>query len=183
MREKELFIEANQMFESTFALVNDEQWNDIVPSTSEWTVRRLVEHVIQNNLATASILNGFTSDEASKTDDDMNVTWSRSAQSAEAAASKVSDGDEKVQGPLGEMSKSSFLRLMTVDRTVHTWDLAKAINANIDINPEIAQAAYQWAQPFATTLYEAGEFGEAIRIGGDAPNLDRLLALTGRNPS
>ncbi|MEO7617586.1 MAG: TIGR03086 family metal-binding protein [Candidatus Saccharibacteria bacterium] len=183
MREKELFIEANQMFESVFALIKDEQWGEMVPSAPDWTVHELVEHVIQNNLATAAILSGQASEENIESDDDITVTWSRSAQLAESAAAKVGDGAEKIQGPLGEMTKNSFLRLMTVDRTVHTWDLAKAIDEDTTLNPEVAKAAYEWVQLFATTLYKAGEFGEAISVAGDATDQERLLTMTGREPS
>jgi uncharacterized protein (TIGR03086 family) len=183
MREKEIFIEANQMFESYFALVKDGQWDTIVPSASDWTVRKLVDHVIENNLATAAILNGETPSESENTDQDSDVAWSESAQVAESAASSVKNGSDTVEGPLGPISKQSFLRLMTIDRTVHSWDLAKAIGADTILNREVATAAYEWAPHFAPRLFDAGEFGEPLAVAGDATAQERLLAMTGREPS
>jgi hypothetical protein len=72
---------------------------------------------------------------------------------------------------------------MTVDRTIHTWDLAKAIDENTSLEPKITKAAYEWVQPFTDILYKAGEFGEAIAVAGDATDQERLLAITGREPS
>lgn len=183
MREKELFIQANQMFESYFALIKDEQWNTIVPSASDWTVRKLVDHVIENNLATAAILTGQPAPDHAEVDENSDVAWSESAQVAEAAASGIKNAFDTVEGPLGPISKQSFLRLMTIDRTVHSWDLAKAIGADTILNREIAQAAYEWAPHFAPQLFEAGEFGEPLAVAGDATAQERLLAMTGREPS
>ena len=183
MRETEIFIEADQMFESYFALVKDEQWNTIVPSASDWTVRDVVDHVIENNLATAAILNGQPAPDKEVSEADLDVAWSESAQVAELAASEVKNGSDTVEGPLGPISKQSFLRLMTIDRTIHSWDLAKAIGADTILNPEIATAAYEWAPHFAPRLFEAGEFGEPLAVAGDATAQERLLAMTGREPS
>lgn len=184
MREKEMFIESNQMFESYFALIKDDQWGYIVPTTSDWTVRKLVNHVVKNNLATAAILSGKSpSTSEVEQSENMDVFWSESAQAAESAVLGVSDGHEKVAGPLGEMSASSYIRLMTVDRTVHAWDLARTIHANTKLIPEVARAAYEWVQAFASSLYKLGEFGEPLAVAGDATPQERLLAITGREPS
>lgn len=184
MREKEMFIEANQMFESYFALISDDQWEQIVPSASDWTVHKLVSHVIENNIATAAILSGTSPEpSAHQTSKDFDVAWTESAQAAELSVSLLRNGEQKVMGPLGEMSANSFIQLMTVDRTVHAWDLAKAIHADTKLIPEVAAAAYEWVQAFAPTLYEAGEFGEPLAVAGDATSQERLLAITGREPS
>jgi uncharacterized protein (TIGR03086 family) len=184
MREIDIFTEANQMFESYFALIKDEQWDEVVPTAPDWSVERLVAHVISNNLATAAILAGEKpSDEAEVLGDTPEVAWSEAAQAAEGAAAGIRDGEAMVNSPLGEMSKASFLRLMTIDRTVHAWDLAKAIGADMTLIPEIGQAAYEWVPVFAKQLHEAGEFGDAFSVAGDATAQERLLAITGREPS
>lgn len=181
MHETDMFIQADQLFESYVTQVEDDQWDAPVPSTPDWTIRELVNHVAQNNLATISAITGgqATDDEDVLGEHEIDA-WSAAAQTAEEAAASIDDYDVTIETPLGSMTVSDFLKLQTVDRTIHAWDLASALGFEYDIEPNLAEITYEYGQKFAPKVRAAGAFGEEIAVGGEATPMEKLLALSGR---
>jgi uncharacterized protein (TIGR03086 family) len=69
---------------------------------------------------------------------------------------------------------------------VHGWDLARGTGQEFDAEPEVLEAARSFLAMFATPDAPAGPevaFGPARLLGDDAPLLDRVVALAGRNPA
>jgi uncharacterized protein (TIGR03086 family) len=68
---------------------------------------------------------------------------------------------------------------------VHGWDIAVASGQSFTCKPDLVEAALQFVQPTAEQNPDgtAGLFGPAVPVPEDAPALDRLLALTGRDPA
>jgi uncharacterized protein (TIGR03086 family) len=69
---------------------------------------------------------------------------------------------------------------------VHSWDLARATGQNYDCDPASLDAVHQ----FVAGLSEPGQetlrdeiFGPAVDVPDDAPHLDRVIGLTGRDPA
>lgn len=65
---------------------------------------------------------------------------------------------------------------------LHGWDLAKATGQPFHCDPAAAEAALG----FTTEVVEGGfsdAYGPPVQIPDDAPTIDRLLGLTGRNPT
>jgi uncharacterized protein (TIGR03086 family) len=76
--------------------------------------------------------------------------------------------------------------LVALDEVVvHGWDIAVATGQPFEPDPKLVAAALQWVQPFATNSPNGvpGLFGPAVRVPDDASDLDRLIGLTGRDPS
>jgi uncharacterized protein (TIGR03086 family) len=68
---------------------------------------------------------------------------------------------------------------------VHGWDIAAATRQDYACEPELAQAAYAFAQS-AVAQYPDGSpglFGPPVTVPDSAPLLDRLIGLTGRDPA
>lgn len=67
---------------------------------------------------------------------------------------------------------------------VHGWDIAVASGQHFSAEPELLQAAYGFVQPTAAQSPQGtpGLFGPPVPVPDDAPLLDRLLGLTGRDP-
>ncbi|MFG2090983.1 TIGR03086 family metal-binding protein [Spirillospora sp. NPDC048824] len=69
---------------------------------------------------------------------------------------------------------------------VHGWDMARASGQPYDAGTEEIEACLAFVAP---TVEQSGGkgveglFGPAVEIPGDAPAVDRLVALTGRDPS
>jgi len=66
---------------------------------------------------------------------------------------------------------------------IHGWDLARATGQTYDVDPAIAEAVLANVAQFAAQGPVDGLLGPAVPIGDDAPVLDRIIALSGRDPA
>lgn len=68
---------------------------------------------------------------------------------------------------------------------VHGWDIAVASGQPFDCEPELLDAAYGFVQSSAAENPDGtpGLFGPPVVVAEHAPLLDRLIALSGRDPS
>ena len=68
---------------------------------------------------------------------------------------------------------------------LHGWDLARACGQHYECEPHLLEAAYEAMQ--ATVVRNPngipGVFGAPLDVADDAPLLDRLIGLSGRNPA
>jgi|SRR5829696_5268363 len=65
---------------------------------------------------------------------------------------------------------------------IHGWDLARATGQAYDVDPATADAVLANVAQFAAQDPIEGLFGPAVPIADDAPVLDRIIALSGRDP-
>jgi uncharacterized protein (TIGR03086 family) len=67
---------------------------------------------------------------------------------------------------------------------VHGWDLATSIGAPYTPDPAAVAACIEYAHEFAAAAPEGRDsiYGPVVPVPDDAPALDRLLGLTGRDP-
>ena len=67
---------------------------------------------------------------------------------------------------------------------VHGWDVARASGQPYDVGPAELEAVRAFVAPLADASPEerAGLFGPPVPVPDDAPELDRVVGLTGRDP-
>lgn len=65
---------------------------------------------------------------------------------------------------------------------IHGWDIARATGQPYDVDPETAEAVLPHVTQIAAEEPVEGLFGAPVPVADDAPVLDRLAALTGRDP-
>lgn len=91
------------------------------------------------------------------------------------------EGTTSVGG--GELPGAMVGRMALCEFVVHGWDLATATGVPLNVEPEVAAAA----QRVLTEIGEQGRqfkvFGPEVPLDADASVLDRVLALSGRDPS
>jgi uncharacterized protein (TIGR03086 family) len=66
---------------------------------------------------------------------------------------------------------------------VHGWDIARATGQPYDLDPATASACVRHLSAFAGAEPVEGLFGRAVPVPADAPQLDRIVALSGRDPA
>jgi uncharacterized protein (TIGR03086 family) len=66
---------------------------------------------------------------------------------------------------------------------VHGWDLARATGQPYEPDTESLAASYAMLAPSAHDRPPGGPFGPAVEVSADAPLLDRVIGLSGRDPS
>ncbi|RKR74673.1 TIGR03086 family metal-binding protein [Frondihabitans australicus] len=172
---------AHSEFTARIAAVTD--WDAPTPDT-EWTVRDLVAHVIDDQQWAPLLLAGSTTAEArlaiSPLGDDLALAWrehSRAAQQAFEAA----DLTTTVQLESDTVTADEYLAELVGDITIHTWDLARATNTSEDLDDRLVDAVWDVFEPQAETLQASGLYAAAVPVSDDAPLRIRLLALTGRD--
>lgn len=68
---------------------------------------------------------------------------------------------------------------------VHGWDVARASGQAYDVDPASLEAVHGFVAQFSEQGQEAaraGLFGPVVEVPDDAPLLDRVIGLTGRDP-
>jgi uncharacterized protein (TIGR03086 family) len=65
---------------------------------------------------------------------------------------------------------------------IHGWDIAVATGQDYDVDPATLDAVLPHVTAIAAEGPTEGLFGPAVSIAGDAPVLDHVIALTGRDP-
>lgn len=69
---------------------------------------------------------------------------------------------------------------------VHGWDVARASGQPYDVDPGSLEAVHGFVAQFSEPGQEAaraGLFGPVVDVPDDAPWLDRVIGLTGRDPA
>lgn len=76
-------------------------------------------------------------------------------------------------------------RVVMNEIVVHGWDIAVATGHDYTCEPEQLQAAYEFVEPAVAQNPggSPGLFGPPVAVPRGAPQLDRLLGLTGRDPA
>jgi uncharacterized protein (TIGR03086 family) len=65
---------------------------------------------------------------------------------------------------------------------VHGWDLARATGHDVTWDDTVLEFALEWLVQTAEQGRAMGVYGAAVPVPENAPVLDRLLGLTGRDP-
>jgi uncharacterized protein (TIGR03086 family) len=84
----------------------------------------------------------------------------------------------------GVVMPAPVAAVVTLDEVlVHGWDLAVATGQHYTADPASVAACTEFAAQAAAQGPTPGLFGPPVPVPDDAPPLDRLLGLTGRNPA
>lgn len=172
-------------FGSRVEHVGDEQWSNPTPCT-EWDVRALVAHVVDETRWAPYLLAGGTVADAGDRfagdplGADPRSAW-RSA-SADARRAFAADGalDQAVSVSSGEMGARDYLWEMTVDATVHAWDLARGIGVDERLDPELVRRIHAEREKDPDALLDSGLFAPPVQVTAHADLQARMLGLMGR---
>jgi len=159
-------------------------WEAPTPDT-DWNVRDLVSHVIEEQQWVPHLLAGRTLAQArldlEPLRDDLVGEWELYSLAATSAWAET-PGDRKVQLSHDTVTTAEYLREQVSDVAIHTWDLSRAIGADEQLDGELVEAVWTVFEPQKDTLAASGLYAPPVPLEPDAPLLYRLLAITGRDP-
>lgn len=192
-RDLELLAVAHEGFRRRLELVGVDDWARPTPCT-EWDVRQLVSHVVGSDLRYTDLLRGGRAEEfvrrrreetasALPAGDDLVSEWKRSGAALEAALRQPGAMERVVDYPRGPVPGRQLLENRIVDITIHTWDLARAINADDGLDERIVRRSLS-AKMFRTR--SGGDVGarDLHRSLPEGSRLqDGLLRASGRSPA
>ena len=183
---------AAQRLADLVARVTDDELGNPTPCPA-YTVGDLVEHVGGLALAFTAAANKERSKyneepapgSAERLGDDWRTRIPRDLANLAQAwrAPEAWTGMTRIAG--GD-SPSSVVGLVAADElVVHGWDVARATGQPYDPEPAVLDAARSFLAMFASPDAPAGPevaFGPSRPMPDDAPPLDRVVALAGRDP-
>ena len=152
----------------------------------DWTVHRLVEHLIGKNLVFAAVLaeqplpqrgDGVPSDRLGR-------AYRESAAVLLDAFGQPGALDRSYQGPLGVATGTERLKIRMYDLVAHGWDLAQALGRPADLPEDAAEESLAFARADGRAVRPGGGcFGPARPVADTAPPIVRLVAFLGRDVS
>ena len=171
--------------------VRPDQMNLPTPC-SDWDVRALLAHLIGGNIRWAAQARGEPMQHGPArggepgTDllgDDPPGAYRRSAAELKAAWQDPALLDRPFELPIGILPGRAVVNLRLMETVAHGWDLAKATGQEPAFDPDVVQAAAQFAHStLPVDRPPAMPFAPPVPVADDLPELDRLAAFLGRTP-
>lgn len=184
MDEGAAFLRASGGYVRLVRQVSASQWSASTPC-ADWSVRALVNHVAGEYLWVPELMAGRTvGDVGSRLDgdllgDDPVEAVAGAARGAQAAAAENDALTRIVHLSFGDVPGAEYLKQMAVDSVIHSWDLARAIDADETLDPELVAFSYEELRQHAEDWRSGGAFGPA-KAPADNSMQSLMLALTGR---
>lgn len=179
----ELHHQAVGEFGARVERIGDDQWQLPTPCT-EWDVWALVNHVADEARWAPYLLGGGTVDQAgdrfagAALGGDAKVSWRELSELAQAAFAAPEALEVHVSVSAGDISARDYLWQMTVDATVHAWDLARGIGADERLDHELVRRIYAEMERDPEPLGPG--FDPPVSVSANADLQTRMLALFGR---
>ena len=196
MAEPDIFVLADEALNGVVSRIRDDEWEMEVPawfSRSQTdrtpTLREIVNHHAYEDAWVPDMLAGKTMDEAGKDNfkgdllgDDPGGKFAAFVEQACTAVRQLDDLDRTVHTSFGDFPARAYLWQTNMFRGLRARDIAKVIGVEPNLSRELVQGLWDEISPNAEQWRQVGVFPAAVPVPDDAPLLDRLLGLTGRDP-
>ena len=152
----------------------------------DWSVHRLVEHLIGKNLVFAAVLAEQPLPQRGDPmpADQLAGAYRESAAVLLEAFAQPGVLDRSYQGPLGAASGEERLKIRMYDLLAHGWDLAQALGRPADLPEDAVEESLAFARADGRAVRPGGGcFGPARPVADGAPAIVRLAAFLGRDVS
>jgi hypothetical protein len=197
MRENEVFVLADRALNHVVAQIADDQWDMKMPASFARaddpdnlpTLRSIINAHAYDDAWVPDMLAGRTMDEVGTTkfDGDLlgaapEASFNAIVEKACAAAAKAGDLDRTVHCSFGDFPAFEYFWQLNGFRGVRAWDIATVIGVDPILPDDLVQGLWDEISPVADEWRKFGVFPEAIPVAEDAPLMQRLLGLVGRDP-
>ncbi len=162
--------------------IRADQWSAPTPC-ADWTVHRVVTHLIGMNRVFAALLAGQpppARPSADHAEGDPARAYRESATALLTAFGQPGVLDRTYHGPLGAATGAERLQVRLYDLLAHGWDLAQATEQPAGLPDELAEQSLAFARIQVTEQTRPGRFGPAQAVAEQAPAIERLAAFLGR---
>ncbi|WP_406159897.1 TIGR03086 family metal-binding protein [Streptomyces sp. NBC_01005] len=172
------YLLSGSEFTRRLRAVRPEQWTAPTPC-AEWDVRHLVNHMTRGNLNYVSLLDGGSAADFLRLRDEDALgrdpvgAYVRSVRECAEAFRRPGALQQILDYPLGPVTGEQALAVRTTDATLHTWDLARAVNAPEKLAPELVA----WIEDNLAEIY-AGLAESPV----SADTTHRFFAVPGAPP-
>jgi uncharacterized protein (TIGR03086 family) len=163
----------------------DGKWDRRSPCDA-WDARGVLEHVIGFHDVLLLRPLGLKPD---RPRDDPQLRWERTYGALETAFEperglfeRVVDVPQLQGNPATKLNARAMMPNLTRDVLVHTWDLARAVGADDQLDAEWCEQLYAALPTDPQALSDSGMFDAPVAVGDHIDVQSKLLARLGRNP-
>ncbi len=196
MAETEVFVLADQALNRVVQQIEDDQWAMEMPATFQRrdsdhlpTLREIINYHAYDDAWVPDMLAGRTMEEAGQhkydgdlLGDDPKRRFNEIVEIACEAAENLDDLDRTVHCSFGNFTVREYLWQINGFRGLRAHDVARVIGVDANLPDDLVQGLWDELSPHAEEWRAIGVFPPAVPVSQDAPLLDRLLGMTGRDP-
>ncbi len=163
------------------------QFGDPTPDT-EWDVRTLLNHLILwTSYSAERRAHGESVSEELMAKDcaaepDFAAAYRAQLDRALAAWADPAAWEQDLNVMGTPTPAADIAGLLLAEMVLHAWDLAAATGQRYTVSDKAAEAALRAVAANAELFRQYKGFAEPVEVAADAPVLDRVLALSGRDP-
>jgi uncharacterized protein (TIGR03086 family) len=163
-------------------MATPQDWNAPSP-VAGWTARDVVGHLIDWFSGFLSAGAGIELPDVPKVTDDPVAAWT--ARTADIQALLEDPGDRVVRNPhIGDVPLAAAIdQFYTADIFMHTWDLARALGLEPDLDPARCATVLAGSEPYEEAMRASGQYGPRVPVPDGASAQDRLMGFIGRDPA
>lgn len=180
---------AGAEFDRRLRRVTRTDWRKPTPC-AEWDVYALVNHVVVGGWRYGRVLQGGSLAQFVSTRNadvlgmDALGEWDRARQFSESAFAEPGALDRRATIVVGEVSGADLLCVRLFELTVHTWDLARALGLDENLDASVLDAAERGRQVLAPLAQrpDIQWFDDLLPVDPGETAQGRLLRLAGRRP-
>ncbi len=155
------------------------RWDNPSPC-AEWDARAVVEHVI--GFHDVLLLRPMGT-KPSRPRHDPKARWAVTVSAILATLDQPSPHRPTTTGDVSPPDLGRLLPMLTLDVLVHSWDLARAVGVEPQLDPELCRIAYQAVRSNDQRLRNSGMFGPAVSVADDADPATLLVSFLGLDPA
>jgi hypothetical protein len=195
LSEPEVFVLADRALESVVLQITEDQWSMEMPAAfqtrqptppSLWDI---INYHAYDDAWVPDMLAGRTMAEVGADKhqgdvlgDNAKAVFSGIVDRAVAAAQAVEDLTAPVHTSFGDFSVQQDLWQANFFRGLRAYDIALVLGVPADLPEALVEGLWHELSAVADEWREIGVFPPQIDVPADAPLMDRLLGLTGREP-
>ena len=166
-------------FDRRVKTVPADKWGAESPCEG-WTARDVVGHVVRNHRSLAAAATGGEASELGSEEDPAQA-WSEAYAAMLAITKDPAALSAQTNGPGGPVPLEQALgTFVSMDTCVHTWDLARAVGEDEQLDPGVVQLSWQMLQPMDDMIRRPGVFGPKLEAPAGADEQTKLLYFLGR---
>jgi uncharacterized protein (TIGR03086 family) len=192
-----VFVLADRTLNEVVSKIKDDQWSMEMPASfltrradHRTTLREIIGYHAFDDAWVPDMLAGRTMDEVGRDKfkgdllgDDPKGRFAAIVEKACAAAVELDDLDRIVHLSFGEFTAREYFWQINMFRGLRAHEIAKVIGADVTLPEDLVQGIWDEISPKAEEYRTIGVFPKAVSVPHDAPLIDRLLGLTGRDPN
>ncbi|HUZ70254.1 MAG TPA: hypothetical protein VMU65_11110 [Candidatus Saccharimonadales bacterium] len=197
MSEQDVFVLADHALNRVVEQITDDQWDMRMPASFARSgdaanipsLRTVIAYHAYDDAWVPDMLAGRTMEEAEKAkfDGDLlgahpKASFGAIVDKACAAAIQMDDLDRTVHCSFGDFPAREYFWQINMFRGLRAWDIARVIGVDPTLPDGLVQGLWDELSPVADGYRQYGVFPAAVPVPDDAPLMQRLLGLTGRDP-